>query len=274
MELRYNFMKSAIFSALAITSTLLPSEAIAQNSPDITGRWMLERTSDGYEQIIEFEETPTGLQVWQSTPGSPVANEVMRSGNRIGFDWSCRGNCAMEGEIFEDGVSGVLEWTAQSEPGRPAPSPVTYQMTKITEEYCSLTGVWNYYSESDFIYNSNSGFSEGGPPYRATVNITEDEEKNLTISGFYNMSSGDGTGTRQLNSIEGMMPLVAGEGQVFARVSNDDREMTGVIDLREERYQSFASIPFTMTRQTECGDDGDDSPSPGDVIEDVLDVIF
>lgn len=76
-------MKYQILSLFAI-ATLNSSSAIAQNSPDIIGRWMLEDTSRGYEQIVEFEETATGLQIWQITPGDPVANDVMRSGNKMG----------------------------------------------------------------------------------------------------------------------------------------------------------------------------------------------
>lgn len=280
-------MKFAMFSVLAITSTLLPSEAIAQNSSDITGRWILERTSGGYgyEQIIEFEETEVGLQVWQETPGDPVANNVARSGNQISFDWSCRGDCHMSGEIFEDGVSGVLEleFNNAEYDGPSSEYRLTeYRLTKIAEPYCPLTGIWEYYSESDFTYNARTGFGENGPPYRATVEITEDENKNLEISGFYNMSSDNGSGTLRLNAVRVLMPLTTGQGRMSARVSDDRQEIRGSIGLSEE-YISLdemysatwdARTSFTMTRQTECGDDGDESPSPGDVIEDVLDVIF
>lgn len=182
----------------------------------------------------------------------------------------------MEGEIAEDGRSGILEFTVRDEQGNPLPDrePSTYRLTKITSEYCPATGVWNYYSESDFIYNSNSGFDEGGPPYQATVEIAEDEDRNIMISGFYNMSSGNGTGTRRLNNLNVIMPLASGEGEFSATISQDDREITGAIHLSEKRHQSSAMIRFTMTRQTECGEDLNSSPSPGDVIDDVLDVLF
>ncbi len=182
----------------------------------------------------------------------------------------------MEGEIAEDGMSGTLQWTVRDREGNILPdSPqFTYELTKITSEYCPLTGQWEYRSQEDFVFSPNSGFSDGGPPYRATVNLEEDEDGNVTMSGFYNMSAGEGTGDRQVNNILVEMPLTAGQATIHSNLSHDNQKITGMVHLSEDRHDSFAMIPFEMTRQTECGENPNRSNSPEDVIIDVIDDIF
>lgn len=128
-------------------------------------------------------------------------------------------------------------------------------------EYCPVTGQWEYQSREDFMYSPNIGFSEGGPPYRTTVEIYEAEDGRLTVSGFYNMSQGNGRGRREINQIEVEMPLVSGRARILGSISGDNETISGSVILSENTHDSRATVSFEMTRQTECVEVSRESPS-------------
>lgn len=115
---------------------------------------------------------------------------------------------------------------------------------------CPITGKWKFSSPTDFGYNPGSGFFAGGQPYTAMVEITEDGD-NLSISGFYQNSSGLGKGQRLGEQITSSIPLRFGNGQLTGDISDRGFKINGQIAFSDGKPdRSKVTIPFTMERQS------------------------
>jgi hypothetical protein len=126
-----------------------------------------------------------------------------------------------------------------------APSPSTSN-GRVT---CPVTGKWKFSSPTDFGYNPESGFFGGGQPYTAMVEITEDGD-NLSISSFYQNSSGLGKGQRLGEQITSSIPLRFGNGQLTGDISDRGFKINGQIAFSDGKpNHSKVTIPFTMERQ-------------------------
>lgn len=119
---------------------------------------------------------------------------------------------------------------------------------------CPFTGEWEYSSNSDFMYSPDSGFMGGAPAYRASVTITENNRQ-ITMSGFFQNSSGPGQGMRVGGLLGGettvKLPLRFGVGTLTMKVQDQGNRLEGQIVFSDgQPGHSTATIPFTLRRKT------------------------
>jgi hypothetical protein len=130
---------------------------------------------------------------------------------------------------------------------------ITPQSSNPDAGNCPLTGEWEYRSNTDFMYSPDTGFTEGAPAYRAPVTITE-RNKKITMSGFYENSSGTGQGLR-VGRLGGettvKLPLKFGTGALTMTIHDQGNRLEGkIIFFDGQPGHSTATIPFTMRRKT------------------------
>jgi hypothetical protein len=118
---------------------------------------------------------------------------------------------------------------------------------------CPLTGEWEYSSNTDFMYSPDTGFMGGAPAYRAPVTITE-RNKQITMSGFYQNSSGSGQGVR-VGRLGGQttvnLPLRFGTGALTMEIRDQGNALEGQIVFSDgQPGHSSTTVPFTMKRKT------------------------
>jgi len=260
--------------------TLAATSVNAQTNSDLVGYWFLESVTetDVEDYILEIRENRGSLEISEPYSSQTEYQPLSFSGNQLRFDRVCRGYCHLEGTVSSDRNTMTLEWIkAAGLNGRDGIySQETYEMTRLQDyEYCAATGSWEYQSTEDFAYSPNSGFAPGGPPYQAPVEITEDQNGNITISGFYNMSTGSGTGGRRVHTIQVEMPLMGNSsGELYGLISPDGQRIEGGIYLSSPTLSGSTTVNYTMTRKTECGEASDSDSSDGDPLQSVLDLFF
>lgn len=156
---------------------------------------------------------------------------------------------ALPDQDFEEGEEEVII-SLQQGPAYSIGNPVTSQIV-IQDSPCITIAPnddteWIYSAETDFAFIS-TGFIEISTPFSNELLVNQDNCI-VTFSGFFNLSSGPGTGQIDGRSLEVIMPLEVAEGQAILRgeISPDAQSISGVMTVLPP-LDDDVEIDFTLT---------------------------